>query len=177
MQEPPTPLSAPPRYLDRPFPSEPLELDGGEVPADWLDFNNHMNVGYYALAFDRTVEPFYHDWLDLSHAYAERLRMGPFALQSNLHYLRELRGGQRYAVTLQLIDCDHKRWHFFARMLNVHTGAVAATLEQISMNVDLATRRSAALPDAQQQRLAELMAAHRALPRPEQLGAPIGIRR
>lgn len=166
-----------PRFLDRPFPAEPLTLDGGEVPDAWLDFNNHMNVGYYALAFDQCVEPFYHDWLDLSHGYAERSGMGPFALQSNLHYLKELRGGDRYAVTLQLVDCDHKRWHFFARMLNVESGAVAATLEQISMNVDLAARRSAPLPEAQRLRLGALLAAHGDLPRPEQLGQPIGIRR
>lgn len=166
-----------PRFLDHPFPPAPIELSGGSVPADWLDFNNHMNVGYYSLAFDRCVERFYHDWLDLAGGYVERESMGPFALQSNLHYLREMRGDDPYIVTVQLVDCDHKRWHFFARMINQRTDALAATLEQLSMNVDLRTRRSAPLPARQRERLDALRAAHQALPRPEQLGQAIGIRR
>jgi len=26
------------------------------VPAEWIDYNGHMNVGYYSLAFDKGVD-------------------------------------------------------------------------------------------------------------------------
>lgn len=165
------------RRFEAPIPSEPLVFDGGVVPEAWLDFNDHMNVGYYALAFDRALEPWYEDWVDLGASYVARSGMGPFALQSHIHYLRELRRGDRYDITVLFLDCDHKRWRFFMTLRNLGTGDIAATCEQISMNVDLSARRSAPLPAPQAARLEAFRRAHASSPRPPQIGAPLGIRR
>lgn len=159
------------------FPREPALCGVGTVEVGWIDYNGHMNVGFYGLAFDQLQERFYEEALNLGESYSKTSGMGPFALQTNLHFLDELRVGQRFEVRLQLIDCDAKRWHVFSTMINLETGSRAATNEQISMNVDHATRRSAPLPEAQQARLAALRAAHAELPRPAELGAPLGIRR
>lgn len=167
----------PPTHLDEPFPEEPLFCAEAEVPKDWLDYNNHMNVGYYGLAFEVGLDAAYDNWLDLGRGYVESAGMGPFALQSSLHYLRELREGDRFRIEMRLLDHDHKRWRYILLMTNVRLGALAATCEQLSMNVDHATRRSAPLPERQQARLAAMMAAQSGLPIPEQVGAPIAIRR
>ncbi len=159
-----------------PFPREPLSCGASVAREAWGDYNDHMNVGYYGVAFDTALEVWYEDWVNLGASYTKREGMGPFALQSNLHFLRELRLGERFEVFVQLLDCDAKRWHLFLTMRK-EDGALAATLEQLSMNVDLSARRSAPIAEPQRRRLEEMLAAHKDLARPEQVGAPIGIRR
>lgn len=165
------------KHFDTPVPAAPIFCVEREVPNEWLDYNNHMNVGYYGLAFEIGLDAAYDGWLDLGRDYVERSGMGPFALQSNLHYLRELREGDRFRIEMRLLDHDHKRWRYILLMSNVRLGALAATCEQLSMNVDHATRRSTPLPEPQHERLKAMLAAQRGLPTPEQVGAPLGIRR
>ena len=160
-----------------PFPQKPILCAEREVPAEWLDFNNHMNIGYYLLAFDQALDPFFEQWMDLNAGYAERTGMGSFVLQSHMHFVAELRVGERFRVEIQLLDCDQKRWRYVAMMTEVESGRLCASCEQIAMNVDHATRRSAPLPAAQRRRLEALLEAHRGLPTPPQVGAPLGIRR
>ena len=62
-------------------------------------------------------------------------------------------------------------------MIKLATGDPVATYETLTMNVDLAARRSAPYPDWAQRRIASLLAAQAELPRPPQAGATIGIRR
>lgn len=157
------------------FHSEPLLAGAFHVEPDWLDYNGHMNVGYYLLAFDRALDTIYGERLDLGGAYARANGMGPFALETHLTYIREVRGGERFEVTYQLLDCDHKRHHYILMMRT--DAALCATCEQISMNVDHKTRRSAPYPERQRMRLEALKRAHSALARPAQVGSVIGIRR
>ncbi len=176
---------APPASALRPFPAARLRSEIRAVSSAWIDYNGHMNIGYYGLAFDQALDDIYEHWLDMGASYVKREGMGPFALQEHIHFLRELREGQRFWVEFQLLDADHKRMHMFSQMVAAPEGAetadqgayVAATAEQLSMNVDHATRRSAPYPDRARARLEALLAAHRDLPKPEQVGAPIGIRR
>jgi acyl-CoA thioester hydrolase len=56
-------------------------------------------------------------------------------------------------------------------------GYLAATSELLSLYVDMRQRRVAPMPAAILRRLAALQRAHGRLPRPEQAGRSIGIRR
>ncbi|RMH49850.1 MAG: thioesterase [Alphaproteobacteria bacterium] len=156
--------------------AKPVELPGGRVLPAWIDYNGHMNVAYYVMAFDLALDRFFED-MGIGPSFVRSAGHGPYALQTQLHYLAELREGESFRFRLMLLDCDHKRVHCFMEMLNDRTGAVAATMEQVSVNVDLSARRSAPYPDWAQARLAALRDAHAALPRPPQVGAPIGLRR
>lgn len=167
---------------DRPFPAALLETAPRAVPPDWIDYNGHMNVGYYGLAFDQALDEIYDDWLGMGAAYVEATGMGPFSIQQHLHYLAELREGERFFVRWQLLDWDAKRTHFMSTLWALPNAAgaeptLSATAEQISMNVDLTARRSAPYPPAYQARLRAAAEAHAALPRPAQTGQPLGIRR
>ena len=168
---------APPAHFHEPLPAAPIDCGVQEVLAEWIDFNGHMNVGYYAVAMDRGVVVALDQWLDWGGGYARREGMGPFALQSQFHYLNELREGECFRVLFTLLDCDHKRIHYLAEMRRERDGAAAALLENLSINVDLQLRRSAPFPERQRLRFAACLAAHRELPRPPQVGASLGIRR
>jgi acyl-CoA thioester hydrolase len=155
----------------------PWPAPEGAVAPESIDYNGHMNVTWYTKAFDLAIDAFLDDALGVGPAYVARSGFGPYALQAHIHYLGELRLGERFRVAIRLVDADTKRLHLFCEMTNAATGAPAATLEQVTMNVDLRTRRAAPYPDPEQARIAALRAAHAGLPRPPRLGAPIGLRR
>ncbi len=155
----------------------PFRTSEARVPPDWIDYNGHMNVAYYTMAFDRAVDEFY-DRLGIGPGLVVTHKMGPMALQSQIHYLGELLEGARFACDVRLLDADAKRVHVFVELLALdRDGAVAATCESLSINVDLETRRSTPYPPDAEARIAEVRAAHRDLPTPPQVGAPLGIRR
>ncbi|MGF1553202.1 MAG: thioesterase family protein [Paracoccaceae bacterium] len=158
------------------FDAAPIRSTTQTVLPDWIDYNGHMNVAYYLLAFDRALDEIYDLWGN-GPALVESHNMGPMALQSQLHYLRELLEGERFHCEVVLLDCDHKRVHVFVTMISERSGEAAATYESLSMNVDLGQRRSTPFPDDLHARLDACRRAQADLPRPPQVGARIGIRR
>ncbi len=159
------------------FPRHLIRTGTQWVQEDWIDYNGHMNVAFYTRAFDKAIDEIFDDWLGIGEEQARTLRMGPMALQSQIHYLAELKLGEAFACDFQLLDADTKRIHFFATMINLDSGAEAATYESLSMNVDLQARRSAPYPAEAQARVDALKEAHAGLPIPARVGAKIGIRR
>jgi len=153
-----------------------LELLRTQVEPDWIDYNGHLNVAYYHLVFDRATDKFL-EHLGLGEASARKGLGSMFALEDHITYQRELKLGDEVRVTLQLLDVDDKRAHYFLRMFHADQDYLAATCEHLSSYVDFQTRRSAPMPAGTRAKLKELQEAHRALPRPQQASQIIGIRR
>jgi acyl-CoA thioester hydrolase len=153
-----------------------LELPTLTVLPEWIDYNGHMNVVYYVLAFDRSVDAFM-ELIGISPAYIEQRGTSTFTLEMHVNFIQELRLGDPLQINCQLLDFDTKRVHYFLRMHHAESGHLAAVSEQIMAHVDLETRRSSAFPDDVRLVLTGLMNAHHDLPRPEQSGSVIGIRR
>ena len=156
--------------------SELLELPTLAVLPEWIDYNGHMNVSYYVLAFDRGIDAFM-ELIGISPAYIEQRRASTFTLEMHVKFIHELRLGDPLRINCQLLDFDTKRVHYFLRMHHAEDGHLAAVSEQIMMHVDLETRRSSEFPGDVRLALTSLMSAHHGLPRPEQSGSVIGIRR
>ena len=154
----------------------PLPIHRETVHPDWIDYNGHMNVAYYNLAFDHAVDQLF-DLIDIGVDYAKRTNQSTFVAESRVNYIQEVIEGDPLSFTLQLLDWDQKRLHYFIRMYHGTDGYLVATSEQLSLHVDLSTRRTSPLPAAVQQRLAAMMASHGDLERPEQVGRTMGIRR
>ncbi|MDH3666285.1 MAG: thioesterase family protein [Paracoccaceae bacterium] len=154
----------------------PIRTTTRHVPPEWIDYNGHMNVAYYTMAFDQAADEIFEGVLKIGENLVREHRMGPMALQTQIHYLGELLEGGAFHCEFQVLDADPKRVHFFMTMINGETGQPAATYESLTMNVDLEARRSAPYPDAAQERIQRLTAAHAGLPRPAQAGNRLGIR-
>ncbi|MDT8344510.1 MAG: thioesterase family protein [Thermohalobaculum sp.] len=157
-------------------PPTPIRTATQRVEPGWIDYNGHMNVAYYTLAFDRALDEVF-EALGIGATAARRDRLGPMALQSQIHYLAELVEGEAFHCEVQLLDADDKRVHFIVRMIAERDGRLAATYETLSMNVDLRARRGAPYPPQAAARIGRLVAAHAGLVRPAQVGRTIGIRR
>ena len=146
-----------------------------DIPPEWTDRNGHMNVAYYVLAFDHATDTLY-DALGLGWGYLERTGRSTFTLAMNVDYLGEVFAGDSVRIVSRLIDCDHKRIHYFHEMHHAAKNYLAATNESLSMHIDMAMRRSEPFPPDVQQRLAAMKSAHAAFPLPPQLGRKLGIR-
>jgi len=127
----------------------PLRLYRGVVRPDWIDFNGHMNVAYYMLAFDDATTVFF-DHLGLGEGYMERTNCSTFTLEGHITYDREVKQGDELVFATRLLDYDSKRLHYFHEMYQAGQGYLAFTSELITavMNVGRAkiTRNGTAIP-------------------------------
>ena len=158
---------------DADFPA-PFPCPVARVRPEWIDYNGHMNMAFYSLAFDQALDAA-HDALGIGVDYLQRSGCSTFTLEAHVTYIRELKLDDPMRISWQLLDRDAKRLHFFETMEHAEEGWLAATSEQISMHVDMSTRRSAPFPEPLQQRFATVMQSHALLPRPPQAGHVIGI--
>ena len=146
-----------------------------DILPEWTDQNGHMNVAYYVLAFDRATDTLY-DGLGIGWSYLDRTARSTFTLAMNVDYVAEVFAGDNVRILSRLIDCDHKRVHYFHEMHHAAKGYLAATTEALSIHINMATRRSEPFPPDIQTRLAAMKSAHAAFPLPPQVGRKLGIR-
>jgi len=157
------------------FETAELDLGTQAVLENWIDYNGHMNVAYYVMAFDHGVDQFMQQ-IGITPQYLEREKSSTFTLEMHINYLRELRLGDPIRLTCQLLNVDSKRVHYFLRMFHAGEGYLAATSEQMMIHVDLESRRSSPFLPAISETLSHMMAAHRPLPCPDQAGRVMSIR-
>ena len=150
----------------------PLELHHETVCPEWIDYNGHMNVAYYILAFDLATDTFF-DFLGLDEAYRETSGNSTFAVEAHITYQRELAEGDPLRFATQLLGYDEKRLHFIHHMYHADQGYLAATSEWLSLHVDMTLRRVAPMPAQVRARFAEVMASHRSLAIPPEAGRVI----
>ncbi len=92
----------------------PMELLEVEIPAAWVDYNDHLNDSYHAVAFSRAGDVF-----------LERIGLGAegraatgctiYTLSLVIRYLAEARLGERLAISAQVLETDKKRLRFWRR--------------------------------------------------------------
>jgi acyl-CoA thioester hydrolase len=145
-----------------------------DVRPEWVDLNRHMNVAYYAVVFDNAIDGTL-DKFGLGPDYTLRTNSGIFVLETHNTFVGEVKQGDRLRVSAQLLDWDQKRIHVFQRMFHAGEDYLAATSEQMFLHVDLASRKSVAMPEFAIASLKMVHSAHETLERPVQAGRVIGI--
>ncbi len=155
--------------IDAPFVSEGLVVE-----SDWIDYNGHMNVAYYVVAFDRAFDQCYSK-LGFEPARMKAAGASMFTAELHLTYQRELKEGEPLRITTQLLDFDAKRAHFVQCMYRAGDSGLAATSEWLLLHVDIGARRVAAMPASLQARLAGIRSAHAGLPVPAVVGRAIDL--
>ncbi len=122
-----------------------FEVYSGEVIADWIDVNKHMNVAYYVLAFDLGVDALWTRFGITDDSIGET-GGSTFAVECHVTYQAELALGDAFVVTSEILAFDAKRIHQFQRMYRSNDGALAATCEWMNLHVDLGVRRVSPWP-------------------------------
>jgi acyl-CoA thioester hydrolase len=106
------------------------------VPADWVDYNGHMNDAAYALAFSHATDALM-DRIGLDAAARKATGRTLFTLQVMLHYFKEAHEGQALSIACHLIEHDDKRMRIWLDMRAGREGDVLAASEQLLLSVDL----------------------------------------
>lgn len=151
----------------------PFVWRGLKVLPAWVDENRHMNVAFYLKCFDDAFYGVYETW-GIDFAEVHKRGYSTFAAENHLTYLGELFLDEAFSIETVLLDHDRKRIRWF-NIMRKADGSIAATCEWLVLFVDFHRRRVTAMPDDLFDRLAEIKAAHDALPRPPQAGRGIGI--
>lgn len=154
----------------------PLDIHRSTVLPEWVDWNGHMNVAFYVLAFDQASGAFMRN-MGLGRNYVDSKSGMTFVLETHVTYDRELRQGAPMRFTTQLLERDAKRVHLYHEMFHADQGYLAATNEVIVMNIDYASRKSAPWPVQAAERLELVWDAHKVLPWPAKAGRVMGLKR
>ena len=94
----------------------------------WIDYNGHMNVGYYVVAFDMATDCLL-DRVDLGAGHLDSRGGSTFTAEMNVSYIREVFQGAPLIFTTQVLGYDDKRLRYVHAMYHAEEGYLAATNE------------------------------------------------
>lgn len=154
------------------IPADGIVRSSVEVLPEWLDYNDHMNVAYYLVAFETGIDA-YKDVVGIDLAYIEREQRSTVALESHITFQNEANLGEQLEVQTRIIDFDGKRAHVYQELYRGDD--LLATQETLAISFDTAARKTRPFEDHIAANYRALMAAQSSLPRPRWVGRSIGI--
>ena len=83
----------------------PLDRYRDVVRPEWIDHNQHMNMGYYLVVFDYATDEFF-AWVGLDAAHRAARAITTFCLEAHVTYHREVRAGDPLRFTTRLLAHD-----------------------------------------------------------------------
>ena len=145
-----------------------------QIEPQWIDYNGHLNMAYYNVMFDRAIDEF---WLELGigPAYMNTRHGSTFTAECHVRYVREIHLGDPLQVSVLLLGADEKRLHTFEELRHAKQGWLSATSENMSVHIDISSRRTAPFPPDIMARIAAVADAHAAAPRPEGIGRKVAM--
>ena len=110
------------------------------IKKEWTDYNNHMNMAYYVLVFDQLWEIVLAK-LKMGEQSAKTSQMSTMVVETHTTYNNEVKEGDEVEVNLTFFDHDKKRIHFKMEMIEKSSKKLSATLEMLSLYIDLSKRK------------------------------------
>lgn len=145
------------------------------IEPQWIDYNDHLNMAYYNVLFDRAAEAAV-ELLGLGEAYRRGTDRTLMNAEVHVTYLRELKPDAVVRPTFRLLDADAKRMHVYQE-LHHRDGWLAATSESVYLHVDLKGPKVVPFPAEVSDAVQAMLRRHQALPRPKYVGRVMGLRR
>ena len=119
----------------------PIFLSSQKIVKDWIDYNNHMNVSYYLLIFDKYGADILNDTFKMGEHSARTTGKSTMIVESHITYNQELKMNDEVDVNLVFFDHDKKRLHYKMEMIHKQKQYLASTIEVLALYVDLNTRK------------------------------------
>ena len=112
------------------------------IKKEWTDYNNHMNMAYYVLVFDQIWEIILEKF-KMGEQSAKTTKMSTMVVETHTTYNNEVKEGDEVEINLTFFDHDKKRLHFKMEMIEKSSKKLSATLEMLSLYIDLDKRKVA----------------------------------
>ena len=110
------------------------------IKKEWIDYNNHMNMAYYVLIFDNVWEIMLKKF-NMGESSAKLTNMSTMVVETHTTYNNEVKLGDEVEINLVFFDHDKKRLHFKMEMIEKSSKKLSATLEMLSLYIDLKKRK------------------------------------
>ena len=115
-------------------------LKSFRVKEEWVDYNDHMNMAYYVLVFDQALEVAL-EKLKMGESAARDLNRSNMVVETNTKYVSEVKQGQEIYIYMTYFDHEKKRLHIKMEMIEKSKKKISATIEWISLYIDLSERK------------------------------------
>ena len=125
----------------------PINLSTQKVLKDWIDYNNHMNVSYYLLIFDKYGADILNDVFKMGEHSAKTTGKSTMIVESHITYNQEIQVDDQVEVNLLYFDHDKKRLQYKMEMVHKEKKYLASTIEVLALYVDLNNRKVSEFED------------------------------
>lgn len=144
------------------------------VRPEWADEDGLLAPAFAVVIFDYAIDVLY-DGIGLGTPYRRETNRSTFTLETHLLCDRPVRAGETVLVRNHILAVDAKRLHVAQEMFRPGEPARAALMEQLSIHVDLGTRRSAPFPPDRLARIRAAMTLLATAPPPAGTGRRVGF--
>ena len=151
-----------------------LTLHRAVVLPAWVDYNNHLNDGYYTVIFSDATTALM-AYIGLGPAEREATGHTLFTLEMHTNYLLEVKGGAEVRVETQFLGHDAKRLHIFHTMHRGDEPEIVATNEQMLLSIDMTGPKAAPFQENVLAQIEDIWQQHKDLPCHKNAGRSIGL--
>ena len=117
-----------------------IYLKSQKIIKEWVDYNNHLNMAYYILIFDQGLEVLLEKF-KMGADSARNEKRSTMVVETNTKYINEVKEGDEVDIMLTFFDHDKKRLHLKLEMIEKKTKKISASMEWISLYINLETRK------------------------------------
>ncbi len=117
-----------------------IYLKSQTIIKEWVDYNNHLNMAYYILVFDQAWEIML-EKIKMGADSAKNSKRSTMVVETHTQYISEVKENDEVDIMLTYFDHDKKRLHLKLEMIEKKTQKISATMEWISLYIDLNLRK------------------------------------
>ena len=144
------------------------------VRPHWVDATGVLAPAYLVVIFDHAIDLLY-DGIGVGMEYRQSTSFSSFTLETHTLIEATVPAGEEVLVRNRILDVDAKRLHIAQEMFRPGATRRVALMEQLSIHVDLSSRRSAPFPPERLARIRAAVAAQAHSPPPAGVGQPVSL--
>ena len=119
-----------------------LLLNTTKIINEWTDYNNHMNLSFYILVFDKAAEKILSKF-NMGEEAAIKTKRSTMVVETHTTYNNEVKEDDNVDVYLTYCDHDKKRLHYKLEMYEKSKKVLSATTEVLALYINLDLRKVA----------------------------------
>ena len=116
-------------------------LSSQKIIKDWIDYNDHMNVSFYLLIFDKFGVDKLNNIFKMGEQSAKTTGKSTMIVETNITYNQELKLDDEVDINLIYFSHDKKRLQYKMEIIHKEKKYLASTIEVLALYVDLNTRK------------------------------------
>ena len=117
-----------------------LLLNSTKIINEWTDYNNHMNLSFYILVFDKAAEKILSKF-NMGEEAAIKTKRSTMVVETHTTYNNEVKEDDYVDVYLSYCDHDKKRLHYKLEMYEKSKNVLSATTEVLALYINLDLRK------------------------------------